>query len=202
MDLADREEAVSERLPATAWPGSGCWLPPSPAPVPTWTGANGPPKRSASRPLEPGLEWVASTLAATGLLGEVKESTRRISDLVAAVKSYSQLDRAAMQETDVAEGLESTLVMLAHRIPAEVTVVRDYGPRVPRIEALAAELNQVWTNLIDNALYAMAGQRDAPRLDAGGPRCGGRGDRRHRRRDVARDAGARVRPLLHDQGRG
>ena len=99
-----------------------------------------------------------STLAATGLLEEVKESTRRISDLVAAVKSYSQLDRASMQHTDLAEGLESTLVMLAHRIPADVAVVRDYGADVPRIEALAAELNQVWTNLIDNALYAMAGR--------------------------------------------
>jgi signal transduction histidine kinase len=105
--------------------------------------------------LEPGLEWVASTLSAAGLLGEVKESTRRISELVAAVKSYSQLDRASMQQTDVAEGLESTLVMLRHRIPKDVTVVRDYGRDVPRIEAVAAELNQVWTNLIDNALDAM-----------------------------------------------
>ena len=108
--------------------------------------------------LEPGLEWVATTLSATGLLDEVKDSTRRISDLVAAVKSYSQLDRASMQQTDLAEGLESTLVMLAHRIPAEVAVVRDYDPRVPRIQALAAELNQVWTNVIDNALDAMDGR--------------------------------------------
>jgi len=108
--------------------------------------------------LEPGLEWVAATLSSTGLLEEVKESTRRISDLVSAVKSYAQLDRAAMQQTDLAEGLESTLVMLAHRIPADVTIVRDYGADVPRIEALAAELNQVWTNLIDNALYAMDGR--------------------------------------------
>ena len=76
---------------------------------------------------------------------------------VGAVKSYSQLDRASMQETDVAEGLESTLVMLAHRIPEGVTVVRDYGADVPRIEAAAGELNQVWTNLIDNAIDAMDG---------------------------------------------
>ena len=68
--------------------------------------------------------------AQTGLLVEVKESTRRISELVAAVKSYSQLDRASMQDTDVAEGLESTLVMLAHRIPRGVTVVREYGADV------------------------------------------------------------------------
>jgi signal transduction histidine kinase len=121
-------------------------------------------------PLEAALEWVASTLASTGLLAEVKESTRRISDLVAAVKSYSQLDRASMQITDLAEGLESTLVMLAHRIPADVTVVRDYRADVPRIQALAAELNQVWTNLITNALDAMDGGgtlRVSTRVDRG-----------------------------------
>ena len=87
-----------------------------------------------------------------------------------AVKSYAQLDRAAMQQTDLAEGLESTLVMLAHRIPADVTIVRDYGADVPRIEALAAELNQVWTNLIDNALDAMDGRgtlRVSTRIDSG-----------------------------------
>ncbi len=111
---------------------------------------------SADR-LEPGLEWVASTVTATGLLGEVKESTRRISELVAAVKSYSQLDRAAVQLTDLPEGIDSTLTMLAHRVPAGVTVVRDHAPDVPRIEALAAELNQVWTNLVTNALDAMGG---------------------------------------------
>ncbi|WP_369252309.1 ATP-binding protein [Geodermatophilus amargosae] len=107
--------------------------------------------------LAAGLEWVASTLEARGLLAEVKESTRRISDLVAAVRSYSQLDRASMQRTDVAEGLESTLRTLAHRIPAGVTVVREYAADVPRIQALAGELNQLWTHLVDNALDAMDG---------------------------------------------
>jgi signal transduction histidine kinase len=108
--------------------------------------------------LEPGLEWVANSLSMATLLSEMKESTRRVSDLVAAVRSYSQLDRGSMQWTDVAEGLESTLVMLAHRLPAGVTVVRDYGGDVPRIDAFAAELNQVWTHLIDNALDAMGGR--------------------------------------------
>ncbi len=107
--------------------------------------------------LEPGFEWVASTLSTATLLAEMKEATRRISDLVATFKSYSQLDRASMQQTDIAEGLESTLVMLGHRIPDGVTVARDYGADVPRIEAVAGELNQVWTNLIDNALDAMEG---------------------------------------------
>jgi signal transduction histidine kinase len=107
--------------------------------------------------LQAGLEWVVSTLSAATLLAEVKESTRRISDLVAGVRSYSQLDRASMQKTDVTEGLESTLVMLAHRVPPGVAVVREYATDVPRIEAFAGELNQVWTNLIDNALDAMDG---------------------------------------------
>lgn len=109
-------------------------------------------------PLGAGLEWIASSLSTATLLAEVKESTRRISDLVAAVRSYSQLDRASMQQTDLTEGLESTLVMLAHKLRGGVTVVRDYGPDVPRIEAIAGELNQVWTNLVDNAIDAMGGK--------------------------------------------
>ena len=108
--------------------------------------------------LEPGLEWVASTLSTAALLGEVKDATGRVSELVAAVKSYSQLDRASMQETDVPEGLRSTLVMLVHRIPEGITVERDFGADVPRIHAAAGELNQVWTNLVDNAVDAMAGE--------------------------------------------
>jgi len=92
------------------------------------------------------------------LLGEVKESTRRISELVAAVRSYSQLDRALVQQIDVTDGLDSTLVMLGHKLRDSVTVVREYSADVPRIEAYAGELNQVWTNLIDNAVDAMAGR--------------------------------------------
>jgi signal transduction histidine kinase len=105
--------------------------------------------------LDPGLSWVASTLTVATLLSEVKESTHRISDLVSAVKSYSQLDRASLQETVVVEGLESTLVMLGHRIPAGVVVVRQYDPDTPHVAAIAGELNQVWTNLMANALDAM-----------------------------------------------
>ena len=107
--------------------------------------------------LAPGLEWVASAASVAALLGEVRESTRRISELVAAVRSYSQLDRASLQRIDVTDGLESTLVMLGHKLPGGVTVVRDYGAGMPRIEAYAGELNQVWSNLIDNALDAMDG---------------------------------------------
>jgi signal transduction histidine kinase len=107
--------------------------------------------------LEPGLEWVASTLSAATLLSEIKASTRQISELVAAMSSYSHMDRASMQLINVTEGLDSTLVMLGHKIRGGVTVVRDYGADVPRIEAYPGELNQVWTNLIDNAIDAMDG---------------------------------------------
>lgn len=107
--------------------------------------------------LQPGLEWVASTLSATTLLSEIKESSGRISGLVAAIRSYSQMDRASTQHIDVTDGLESTLVMLGYKLGTGVTIVRDYGSDVPRIEAYPGELNQVWTNLIDNAIDAMDG---------------------------------------------
>ena len=108
--------------------------------------------------LEPGLAWVASTLSAQALLAEMKESTSRVSALVAAVKSYSQLDRASVQVIDLTEGLESTLVILGHKLRDGITVVREFGDDVPQVEANPGELNQVWTNLIDNAVDAMDGQ--------------------------------------------
>ncbi len=117
--------------------------------------------------LGPGLEWAATTFSVTTLVDEVKESTRRVSDLVATVRSYSQMDRASLQRTDVTEGLESTLAMLGHKLRDGVTVVRDYA-ELPRIDAYAGELNQVWTNLIDNAIDAMDGRgtlRVKARLD-------------------------------------
>ena len=131
----------------------------------------------------------------------MKESTRRISELVAAVRSYSQMDRASLQQIDVTDGLESTLVMLGHKLRDGVTVVRDYGADVPRIEAYAGELNQVWTNLIDNAVDAMDGAgtlRVATRADGDGVVV-----------EIADTgpgmppevAGARLRGVLHDQGR-
>ena len=121
--------------------------------------------------LGPGVAWLASSLTATTLLSEVKEATHRISNLVGAVKSYSQLDRASVQQTNISEGLESTLVVLRHRIPSEVTVVREYDPATPIIDAIPGELNQVWTNLITNAIDAMKGNgtlRVATRPDRNG----------------------------------
>ncbi len=108
--------------------------------------------------LQAGLDWVASTVTTTLLLSEVKESTQRISGLITSVKSYSQMDRGSFQRIDVTEGVESTLTMLAHKLTPNVTVVREYADDVPQIDAYAGELNQVWTNLIDNAIDAMESQ--------------------------------------------
>ncbi|HEX6148163.1 sensor histidine kinase [Nocardioides sp.] len=106
--------------------------------------------------LAPALTWVTSALTAHRLLGEVREATGRVSDLVSAVRSYTQMDRATLQPVDVREGLESTLTMLGHKLrQAGVTVVREYGDDLPQIDGYAGELNQVWTNLVDNAIDAM-----------------------------------------------
>ncbi len=108
--------------------------------------------------LQAGLEWVVSAVTTTALINEAQDSTRRISDLVSAVKSYSQMDRAAVQEVRVVDGLESTLIMLGHRLrESGIAVVREYDDSVPVVTANPGELNQVWTNLIDNAIDAMAG---------------------------------------------
>ena len=105
--------------------------------------------------LESGLAWVASTLSATVLLSELKEATERVAHLVAALQSYTQLDRASLQFIDITEGIDSTLVMLGQKLGDAVTVICDYGTGVPQIEANPGELNQVWTNIIGNAIDAM-----------------------------------------------
>lgn len=104
----------------------------------------------------PALEWIAHSLSTAVLLSEIKMSTDRISALVGAVRDYTHLDRAALAEIAVTDGLDSTLVMLAREL-AGVTVRREYDPGTPVIEANMAELNQVWTHLIRNAIDAMAG---------------------------------------------
>lgn len=102
--------------------------------------------------------WLAAASSVYALLDELGQSAERISEIVKAVKSYSYLDQAAIQEVDVTEGLENTLVILKHKLKQGVTVRREYASDLPRIEAFASELNQVWTNLIDNAIDAMKGQ--------------------------------------------
>ena len=106
--------------------------------------------------LEGPLRWLAYTVETENLMDEIEDATGRISTLVAAVKQYSYMDSAARQDVDVHNGLDSTVVMLGHKL-AGVQVTREYDPDLPRVSAYGAELNQVWTNLIDNAADAMSG---------------------------------------------
>jgi signal transduction histidine kinase len=101
------------------------------------------------------LPWIDGVLNLADLLDQVETSAGRVSELVGAIKEYSYMDRAGQQEIDVHEGLESTLKILAHKLKLGITVVREYDRTLPRFCAYASELNQVWTNLIDNAADAM-----------------------------------------------
>ncbi|MGB8257902.1 MAG: ATP-binding protein [Pseudonocardiaceae bacterium] len=105
--------------------------------------------------LDGAIRWLAYTVETETLLGEIENSTSRISALVGAAKQYSQMDRSPHQSVDVRDGLNSTLVMLSRKIGDRVRVVKDYDSNLPKIPAYAAELNQVWTNLIENAVDAM-----------------------------------------------
>ncbi len=107
--------------------------------------------------LEGALRWLNYTVETELLMNEIEESTNRISALVGAAKQYSQLDRAPYQVTDVHDLLDSTLVMLGSKIGSGISVVKDYDRSLPPIPAYPGELNQVWTNLIDNAVSAMNG---------------------------------------------
>ena len=105
--------------------------------------------------LQSAIEWLNYTVETELLMSEIEDSTTRISRLVDAAKQYSQLDRAPYQVVDVHELLDSTLLMLSGKIGPQVRVVKEYDRSVPRIPAYPAELNQVWTNLIDNAVFAI-----------------------------------------------
>jgi signal transduction histidine kinase len=102
------------------------------------------------------LCWVASTLTARVLAAELQESTQRMSSLVGAVKTYAYMDRGGMVEVDLHEGLETTLVVLGHKLKhTSINVVRNYDRTLPKLSVRGSELNQVWTNLLDNAIDAL-----------------------------------------------
>ncbi|KAB1990594.1 ATP-binding protein [Streptomyces triticiradicis] len=108
--------------------------------------------------LEGAVRWLNYTVETELLMNEIEDSTTRISHLVDAAKQYSQMDRAPYQVADVHELLDSTLMMLAGKMGSGVKTVKEYDRTLPRIPAYPGELNQVWTNLIDNAVSAMAGE--------------------------------------------
>jgi signal transduction histidine kinase len=104
------------------------------------------------------LVRIAASVEVAGLLNEIESSTSRISDLVRAIKEYTYMDQAPVQNVDIVRGLETTLTILNHKLKRGVVVQRDYPPAPLLINSFGSELNQVWTNIIDNAIDAMNGQ--------------------------------------------
>jgi signal transduction histidine kinase len=158
LERSDREEALGEWLDdhdvTQPWELAGAF-------VAAGLGADELERAAAAVApsfLEPALRWLAYTVETETLLVEIADSTGRISTLVDAAKQYSQMDRTPHQPTDLHAGLDATLVMLSAKIASGVTVVKEYDRSLPKVPAYAGELNQVWTNLIHNALDAMAGE--------------------------------------------
>jgi signal transduction histidine kinase len=102
------------------------------------------------------LRWVAASVTSRGLAQELLDSTSRMSTLVAAVKTYAYMDRGGVVTADVHEGLDSTLVMMGHKLKhRQITIARDYDKSLPKLTVHGSELNQVWTNLIHNSIQAL-----------------------------------------------
>jgi signal transduction histidine kinase len=108
--------------------------------------------------VEIGLSYPVRALESDSLLDEITDAAERISSLLAAAKQYTQVDRAPIQSFDIHDGLDATLTMLGHKLGDEIEIVREYDRSLPKIAAFPGELNQVWTNVIDNAIDAMEGR--------------------------------------------
>jgi signal transduction histidine kinase len=104
--------------------------------------------------LEHALTWLEGMLTVRSLLNTIEQSTKHICELVGAVKDYTYMDRSTVQDVNVHDGLESTLTIMGYKL-RDVAVIRDYATDLPPITAHGSRLNQVWTNLIDNAVEAM-----------------------------------------------
>ena len=104
------------------------------------------------------LVRIAASLEIANLLNEIENSSSRISDLVGAIKEYTFMDQAPVQNVDIVKSLETTLTILNHKLKRGVTVQRDYQPIPLLVNSFGSELNQVWSNLIDNAIDAMGGK--------------------------------------------
>jgi signal transduction histidine kinase len=107
---------------------------------------------------EPALKRASALVEINDLLGELEDSTSKISDLVRAIKEYSYMDQAPVQDVELTKGLENTLTIMGHKLKKGVTIKRDYDPTPLLVNSYGSELNQVWTNIIDNAVDAMHGK--------------------------------------------
>jgi len=112
---------------------------------------------AAGASVGPELTRFATLLEMERIAEELEHSSARISDLIKAIKEYSYMDQGPMQEVDIERGLETTLTIMNHKLKRGITVNREYAPNLPKVMASGSELNQVWTNLIDNAADAMNG---------------------------------------------
>jgi signal transduction histidine kinase len=155
LDAADAEDAISDALAAAGvsepWRVAEPLVAAGLAPefVARVAGAAGP-------ATAPTLRWIAASLSARELSAELGEATERMSKLVKAIKSYAYMDRGEVVQVDVREGLETTLVILGHKLKhTKIQVTRDYDETLPKLTVHGAELNQVWTNLLDNAIDAL-----------------------------------------------
>ena len=157
LEESDLEDAIAERLEEVGVQGAYDL-----APVFATAGMDAAWVDDVVEQVDSGLEWSAAfgwlryTLETETLMSEIEEAATRISSLVGAVKQYSHMDQAQHQDLDVKPGIESTLVMLARKLNG-IEVRREYTADLPQVPGYPAELNQVWTNLIDNAADAMAG---------------------------------------------
>jgi signal transduction histidine kinase/predicted CoA-binding protein len=104
------------------------------------------------------VEWLGATYTVYSLLAEIGQGAERISDIVKSLKAYVYLDQAPVQPVDLHEGLDNTIIMLRHKLKQGVNVRREYAGHLPRVMAYGSELNQVWTNIIDNSVDAMDGK--------------------------------------------
>ncbi len=107
------------------------------------------------------IDWLGATYTVHNLLAEIGQGANRISGIVKALKSYAYLDQAPVQSVNISEGLDDTLLILRSKLKTGVSVRREYTPDLPNIEGYGSELNQVWTNIIDNATDALSHTPDA-----------------------------------------
>jgi signal transduction histidine kinase len=156
LELSDREQELFDWLESNDVPRADEISPVlaeagvTPAELAKW-------KQTASAHYLHGIYWLETVMRLASLARDVETSTDRIAELVGALKEYSYMDQARFQEIDVHHGLDSTLKVMHHKLKKGVEVRRDYGTDLPKICAYVGELNQVWTNLIDNSVDAMDG---------------------------------------------
>jgi signal transduction histidine kinase len=158
MDLGDRQDLIEQWLEQRGLAGAGTDIPDlaamgyGTADLEELLRAYPPPRFTHI------VSLLCAAFVTETLLKEIAAGARQVSQIVAALKSYVYLDQGPVQDVDIHEGLENTLIILKHKLRPGITVRREFAPDIPRVSAFGSELNQVWTNLIDNAADALEGK--------------------------------------------